>query len=289
MFKKATPKTNLKSKNNDESPDTKKATVKYKNVLKMQKGTYPFEPGQGHLGEHRAKSKRVNERLGKYSLTEKQSKVLEFVADHIQSVGFPPTVRQIAVYFGVSAKAAHDHLRAIAKKGYVRLFPGSARGMEVVNLPDELQEKLQAKNPNTTSTKLIEEVLQIPLIGCIAAGTPILAQENIETNIAFPKAFMPATGDMFALRVKGDSMEEAGILDGDVTVLKQVHDTNSEVSNGDIVAAIIDGDATLKTYQRSKNKITLLPQNKKYEPIYLTVKDNATIIGKLVGVYRKYN
>ncbi len=259
---------------------TEKKQGRYKNVLKMQEGTYPYRPGEGDLGNHREKSKRVNEELGKYSLTEKQKKVLEFVTEHIQTIGFPPTVRQIAVYFGVSAKAAHDHLRAIAKKGYLRLFPGSARGMEVIKTSEE-----KDFEPAGTAS---EAATEVPLVGSIAAGAPILAQENIESRLAFPRSFLPKTGNMFALRVKGDSMEEAGIFDGDIAVLKQVEDSNAEVKNGDIVAAMIDGDATLKTFQKTRGKVELMPENKKYKPIPLEAKDNALIVGKLVGVYRKY-
>ena len=289
-----TPKSKAKSnekpgndKKTEDAPEkiAKKAINKYKNVLKMNEGTYPYQPGEGHLGKHRAKSKRVRAELGKYSLTEKQKKVLNFVSHHISSVGFPPTVRQIAVYFGVSAKAAHDHLRAIAKKGYLRLFPGSARGMEVVNNP-------YGDDPNgggTPSAKnIVEEIQSVPLVGSIAAGVPMLAEENVEKNIPIPKSFLPTTGTMFALRVKGDSMEGAGILDGDVAVLQQVHDVFSEVTNGDIVAALVDGEATLKTYQKVGARLQLIPENPRYKPIKLAEKDNATIVGKLVGVYRKY-
>ena len=94
--------------------------------------SYPFEPGAGTLGKHREKSRRLHESLGKLSLTEKQAKILQFIEEHIEKVGFPPTVRQAADFFSISAKAAHDHLRAVAKKGYIRLFPGSARGIEII-------------------------------------------------------------------------------------------------------------------------------------------------------------
>lgn len=269
----------------NEKPTAKKQKVasKYKNVLKMSEGFYPFKPGQGSLGKHRAKSKRVNEELGKYSLTEKQNKVLQFVAEHINKISFPPTVRQIATYFGISAKAAHDHLRAIAKKGYIRLFAGSARGMEIVN-----SEPPKDKINQVPLNELVSDITSIPLLGTIAAGTPILAEENIERRLTFPRSFLPKTGNMFALRVKGDSMVDAGILDGDIAVLKQVEDVNSEVKNGNIVAAMIDGDATLKTFQKKRNKIVLLPQNASFKPIELTSRDNAHILGRLVGVYRKY-
>ncbi len=243
---------------------------------------YPFKPGSGNLGEFREKSPRINSELGKLSLTEKQGRVLEFVNSHIKQLGFPPTVREIAAYFDISGKAAHDHLKAIAKKGYLRLFSGSARGIEVIGDDHE-------PDPDSNPlSDLIKNVKMIPLVGSIAAGVPILAEENVETRLAFPKSFLPPTGEMFALRVKGDSMEEAGILEGDIAVLKKITDVNTEVSNGDIVAALIDNEATLKTWHRQQNRIELRPENSRYQPISLSPRDNAAVVGKLVGVYRTY-
>ncbi len=232
---------------------------------------YPFKPGQGDLGEHKAKSKRVNSELGKNSLTEKQQTILDFIRDHIESVGYPPTVRQIATYYSISAKAAHDHVRAIARKGYINLSPGFARGIELVKDEEDLV-----------------ETVTIPLLGRIAAGVPILAEENIDEKIALPKSFVPPTGNMFALQVKGDSMEKAGIFDGDIAVLRQVTNYAIEVRDGDIVAALIDGSATLKTYRAKGKQLFLQPENDRYSNIPLTGKDPVSIVGKLSGIYRKY-
>ena len=277
------------------SPKSKKSTpvkpakieekIKYKNIMKIEEGVYPYHTGDGSLGKHRAKSKRVNETLGKYSLTEKQAKVLSFVSNHINTVGFPPTVRQVASYFGVSAKAAHDHMRAIAKKGYLRLFPGSARGMEVVRMDDDSHTQVDSKN---TLSQIIQDTVGIPLLGTIAAGVPILAEENVDSMLSFPRSFLPKTGNMFALKVKGESMIEAGIFDGDIAVLKQVSDVNTEIKNGDIVAALLDGEATLKEFLRKKSHIELLPKNSSFKSIIVSGTANAAIIGLLVGVYRRY-
>jgi len=259
-----------------------------KKILTLEAGQYPFKAGSGSLGEHRAKSKRVNSQLGKLSLTEKQAKILEFISNHISSVGFPPTVRQIAEYFNISAKAAHDHLKAIAKKGYLRLFPGHARGMEVMkNSNGDDLSSIDNIN-NTPLTELMRSVTIVPLIGTIAAGVPILAEENIDDKLTFPKAFLPTVGNMFALRIKGDSMEEAGIHDGDIAVLKQVSDFKTEVKNGDIVAAIIDGEATLKTFEKKGTKMRLLPANSNYSPIDLKATDFVRLAGILVGIFRSY-
>ncbi len=249
--------------------------------LKILEGSFPFKPGEGDLGAFRQKSRRVDEELGKLSLTEKQSIVLDFITHHISVVGFPPTVRQISEYFGISPKAGHDHIRSIAKKGYLRLFPGSARGMELVINP-------HGKEVQGQSLENMEDVIFVPLIGTIAAGVPILAEENIETSIPMPKSFMPQSGTFFALRVKGDSMVKAGIMDGDISIIKRVDDVDNEIQNGDIVAALIDTEATLKTFRRTENAIILQPENDNYKPILLTSRDQSQIMGKLVGVYRKY-
>ncbi|MCS6985562.1 MAG: transcriptional repressor LexA [Leptospiraceae bacterium] len=231
---------------------------------------YPFPAGSGTLGLFRAKSKRINEEKGKFSLTEKQAKILNFIKAHIGQLGFPPTIRQIANYYSISAKAAHDHLRAIANKGYLRLFPGSARGIELIDRDQD-------------------DVVYVPLIGAIAAGRPTLAEESVEKRIPLPRSFLAhAAGELFALRVRGDSMEKAGILDGDIAVIKQVSDYKSEVQNGDIVAALIDQEATLKTFYRKKDTIELHPANDRYPVIRLEEKDDPQILGKLVGIYRRY-
>ncbi|MDH4199505.1 MAG: transcriptional repressor LexA [Spirochaetia bacterium] len=250
-----------------------KMPVENKNL--NSKVIYPFKPGGGDLGEFRKKSPRIEESRGKFSMTEKQSTILKFIKQHNAEIGFPPTVREIAIYFNISAKAAHDHLRAVAKKGYIRLFPGSARGIEILPQEEDIPERL--------------DVVMVPLLGVIAAGRPLLAEENIESNIALPASFLPATGDMFALKVKGDSMEKSGIFDGDIAVLKTVTDIHTEVKNGDVVAALIDGEATLKTFIRHRDHIELRPENPLYKPILMTGKLSESIMAKLVGIYRKYN
>lgn len=236
---------------------------------------YPFKAGSGNLGEFRKKSPRIESEKGKNSLTEKQSTILKFIENHHSEIGFPPTVREIATYFGISAKAAHDHLKAIGKKGYIRLFPGSARGIELVN--KTVNEQFSAEN-----------IVMIPLMGSIAAGKPILAESNIDSHIALPASFVPKSGDMFALKVKGDSMEKAGIFEDDIAVLKQIKDVNIEIKNGDIVAAMIDGEVTLKTFKKNNNIVELQPENPAYKPIIISGRLNEQIIAKLVGIYRKY-
>lgn len=284
-----------------------KKQTRYKNTLQAQDGSYPFHAGEGNLGKHRQKSKRINSHLGKYSLTEKQYVIFKFIAEHIQHVGFPPTVREVAIYFSISAKAAHDHLRAISKKGYLRLFAGAARGMELLKTVDGIPIKESVKSAlskNVSKSEMETEkstgkraknvvdlnssTVVVPLVGSIAAGVPILAEENTEEYLSFPSTLLPEHGEMFALRVRGDSMEGAGIFDGDIAVIKKITSLDLELRNGDIVAALIEEEATLKTFRRNKQAIELHPENSRYSIIHLEQKGSSSVMGKLVGVYRSY-
>lgn len=272
---------------NEKTTEQEKSRISPKaldyHISQPKEKEYPFKAGEGKLGKPRQKSRRIDSSLGKYSLTEKQALVLQFVVDHIEQVGFPPTVRQVAEYFAVSGKAAHDHLRAIAKKNYLRLFPGSARGMELLRLPDG-----SIPNVDRISQVDLADIIMIPLVGSIAAGQPILAEENVEEHLSFPASFLPSSGEMFALRVKGDSMEDAGIFEGDIAVIRKIVSPDIELQNGDIVAALIDDNATLKTYQKVETAVELHPENKRYKVIHLSEHNFSSIMGKLVGVYRSY-
>jgi repressor LexA len=199
------------------------------------------------------------------NLTQKQEQIFLFIKDTIHDSGFPPTVREIGEKFSITVKGAYDHLKAIEKKGYIRCTQNKSRAIEV----------LLDKN-----TKPPSDVLKIPLLGRIAAGSPILAQENIEDYIKLPKSMLPG-GDLFALHVKGDSMIEKGIADGDIAIIKKQNTAN----NGDIVAALIDDEATLKIFKTIDRKVHLIPANPSYKPI---VPENVTVLGKLVSLIRQY-
>lgn len=199
------------------------------------------------------------------TLTKKQEHIFNFIKDSIHSSGFPPTVREIGEKFSITVKGAYDHLKAIEKKGFIRCTQNKSRAIEV----------LIDKNIKTPS-----DILNIPLVGRIAAGAPILAQENIEDYIKLPKAMLPG-GELFALQVKGDSMTEKGITDGDIAIIKK----QSTANNGDIVAALIDDEATLKIFKSVDRKIHLIPANPAYKPMVL---DNVTVLGKLVSLIRQY-
>ena len=197
-------------------------------------------------------------------LTKRQQQVLEIVKDHIEESGYPPTRIDISQKLGFkSPNAAEEHLKALAKKGAIVLTPGTSRG---IRLPDGIQGG-------------------IPVVGRVAAGDPILAAENIEDNIDLPPSFFHPRAD-YLLRVKGDSMINVGILDGD---LLAVHKTN-EATNGQIVVARIESEVTVKRFKRTKNpnQIFLLPENDDFSPIEVDLENQAfQIEGRSVGVIRQ--
>lgn len=201
----------------------------------------------------------------KKDLTEKQENIFEFIKEAIRESGFPPTVREIGDRFGITPKGAYDHLKAIEKKGFVRCAHNKSRAIELLADRDEVV-RIDAVN--------------IPLVGRIAAGAPLLAEENIEDFLSFPAPAFSG-GDFFALKVKGDSMIDEGIHDGDIAIIKK----QSTAQNGDIVAALIEDEATLKIFKKAGGKINLIPANSAYRPI---VVDAVEVLGRLAGVFRKY-
>ncbi len=197
----------------------------------------------------------------KQKLTARQSEVLDFIKSHIEENGFPPTRADIAQKLGFkSANASEEHLKALARKGAIEMTPGTSRGIKLPDAPG------------------------IPIVGRVAAGNPILAEENIEEYCEIPPSFFRPAADYF-LQVRGDSMIECGILDGD---LLAVHSTVN-VNNGDIVVARIEDEVTVKRLQKGKSKhqVTLLPENGDYSPIEVDLRDqNFAIEGLAVGVIR---
>lgn len=198
------------------------------------------------------------------TLTARQSQILELIRQYISETGYPPTRAEIAKELGFkSANAAEEHLKALARKGAIEMIPGTSRG---IRLPELLDQGL-------------------PIVGRVAAGDPILAEENIEDRIDLPAGFFQPQAD-YLLRVRGDSMIDAGILDGD---LLAVHKTQ-QATNGQIVVARIDQEVTVKRFQRTKkrNQILLLPENEAYNPIEVDLANQAFAIeGLSVGVIRQ--
>lgn len=200
-------------------------------------------------------------------LTRRQTEVLNFIKDYIENNSYAPSVRDIASYFGITPKAAHDHLRALEKKGKIHSQSGISRSTGVVGF----------------STSSSVETIKVPVIGSTAAGVPILAEENKEYDLHISSKMLSSSGEFFALHVEGDSMEDAGILDGDLAVIKHSHTAN----NGDIVVARLgeENRVTLKRYYITPNAIELRAENPKYGSIF---SKDVTIIGKLQLIIRDY-
>ena len=205
-------------------------------------------------------------------LTERQGEILEFIILNKEKFGYPPSIPEIQRKFSFkSPNAVQDHLKALERKGYISRHAHKARGIEIL--------VHTASNENNRNN-----ALQIPIVGEISAGRPILAQENIEGTIVIDKSIIKNSNGNFALRVKGDSMINAGILDGDYVIVSQQPDAEQ----GDIIVALIEDEATIKRFYKEKNRIRLQPENDTMEPIIIkTDENNVRIIGKIKGVIRK--
>jgi len=195
-------------------------------------------------------------------LTARQQQVLDLIKQSIESTGFPPTRAEIAQELGFkSPNAAEEHLKALARKGAIEMTPGASRGI-----------------------RLTQHESGLPLIGRVAAGEPILAQEHIERYIELPKEFFRPSAD-FLLEVHGDSMKDIGIMDGDLIA---VHKTN-QVRNGQIVVARVGDEVTVKRFEQQSNVVQLLPENQDYQPIVVDLQhEQLEIEGLYVGVIRQY-
>lgn len=205
------------------------------------------------------------------ALTPRQREILNVISQSMQDRGYPPSVREIGEAVGLnSPSTVHNHLNTLQKMGFLRRDPTKPRAIEVRF--DTNSEVAMERRPSR----------HVPLIGDVAAGAGVLAQENVEDLIPLPTDFT-GEGELFMLRVRGDSMIEAGILDGDFVVARQ----QTVAENGDIVVAGIPGDeATIKTFKKSGNNITLVPSNSSMKPMVFT-SDEVQIYGILVTVMRK--
>ena len=218
-------------------------------------------------------------------LTPRQRKVLEFLRAEIETRGYPPSMREIGVAVGLTSSSSVAHqLKALQKMGFVRRDPNRPRALEVF-LPDGGTAHRAVSSADDSSVDETDyrnehpEAQYVPLVGRIAAGSPILAEERVEEVFPLPKSLV-GDGTLFLLEVRGDSMIDAAICNGDYVVIRQ--QPNAE--NGEIVAAMLDGEATVKTFQRKDGKVWLLPHNEDYSPIDGT---HATILGKVTAVLRR--
>lgn len=208
-------------------------------------------------------------------LTKRQQQIFEFILSNIDKFGYPPSIPEIQEKFSFkSPNAVTDHLEALERKGYISRRPHKSRGLEILN-------HTFLRNNNS---RVDDSVTEMPIVGRVSAGTPILAEENVEGTIFIDKSLAQNNRGMFVLRVKGTSMVNAGILDGDFVLVRQ----QPTAEQGEMVVALIEDEATVKRFYRDKNKIRLQPENDTMEPIIIGPKEsNVTIIGKIEGVIRK--
>jgi len=196
-------------------------------------------------------------------LTERQKEVLSYIADYKSKHSYPPTIREIAEYFSMSVKGAHDHITALRKKGWIKHEDKRPRTLELTN----------SKKEDHSS------IIDVPLLGNVAAGVPLLAEENFERNIPVHSSFLKKNKKYFALKVKGDSMSGAGILDGDLAIIEK----HNVAHNGEIVVAVLDDAVTLKRFFKESARIRLQPENPSYK---VTYSRDVKILGRLSGIIR---
>ena len=197
-------------------------------------------------------------------ISKKQLEILEYIKSQILERGFPPAVREICEAVNLkSTSSVHSHLETLEKNGYIRRDPTKPRAIEILD-----------DNFNLTR----REMVKVPIVGQVAAGEPILAQQNIENYFPIPVDFMP-NNQTFLLKVKGESMINAGILDGDMVLVEESH----TASNGDMVVAMVEDGATVKTFYKEEGIFRLQPENDYMDPIIVK---EVSILGKVIGVFR---
>jgi repressor LexA len=200
--------------------------------------------------------------------TKRQEEVLTFIAAYIQEHAYPPTIREIADYFAISIKGAHDHVTALKKKGLIKQEDKRSRTMELI---------WEGNEENG--------FLEIDILGTVAAGKPILSVENKDGSIRLAKSQLKKTREYFALRVRGDSMEGVGIMDGDTAVIEK----QEAVRNGEIAVVMLDEAVTLKTFYRESARIRLQPENTEYSPIFCSSDEDVRVLGRVAYVFRSYD
>jgi repressor LexA len=224
-------------------------------------------------------------------LTARQQRILEHLRDFMEQRGYPPSMREIGEAVGLTSSSSVAHqLKVLEEKGFVRRDPNRPRALEVflpevmaarraVGSADRVLEDGSAPYDETGVGDAVPPATYVPMLGRIAAGGPILAEQNLETVFPLPQELV-GDGELFMLEVSGESMIDAAICDGDYVVVRR----EQTAENGEIVAALIDGEATVKTFQRKGGQVWLLPHNPSYEPIDGT---HATILGKVTAVLRR--
>jgi len=200
-------------------------------------------------------------------LTRMQKVVYNYLKSQIKENGYPPSVREICDAIGLSSTSSvHAHLETLASKGWIKRSKAKNRSIEI------LEEGFYSP---------LREVVNVPILGTVAAGAPIYADENVEDTFPIPVEYLQTSSDHFMLRIRGDSMVDCGIFNNDLVIVRQ----QSTATNGDIVVALIDDSATVKTYYKERGRFRLQPENSEYSPIIV---DEVTILGVVTGLFRKY-
>ena len=208
-------------------------------------------------------------------MTARQEEIYEYIKKYSKENHMPPTVREIGNHFDISStNGVRSILAALIKKGYINRSPRLSRGIEVID-----------SDKNGNAAEAPSNTIEIPIVGRVAAGTPILAVQNLEGTVTIDRDFLACRSDVFALRVKGDSMINAGIFDGDLIFARQ----QKTAERGEIIVAQIDNEATVKYYHPLADHVELRPANPRYRPIIVKNDKDFTIAGKLIGVMRKVN
>lgn len=199
------------------------------------------------------------------ALTDRQKEVLSFISGFISKHSYPPTIREIADNYSMSVKGAHDHISALKRKGYIKQEENKPRTIELALGREENSQAL----------------IQIPILGTVAAGMPILSEENFNGNIVLHRSMVKKNKKYFALHVRGDSMSGAGIMDGDMAIIEK----QSVVRNGEIAVAVVDDAVTLKRFYKESNRIKLQAENPAYKPIFC---QDVKILGRMFCLIRSY-
>ncbi|MFO0548262.1 MAG: transcriptional repressor LexA [Polyangiaceae bacterium] len=218
-------------------------------------------------------------------LTDRQQQVLKYIRDSITDRGYPPTLREIGAHMGIrSTNGVNDHLRALERKGYLTREDMKSRALRPINVGDEQSSDMSGQVANDVRSS-DQGLAEIPVLGRIAAGAPILAQENVESTVRIDRDLLRGGRDVFALRVQGDSMIEAGILSGDTIFVRK----QNTAQRGEIVCALIGDEATVKYFFPERDYVRFQPANGTMAPILVRATDfkPTMILGVVVGVFRR--
>ena len=206
------------------------------------------------------------------NISSRQEKILEFINKKIKDEGYPPSVREIAKAVNLSSSATvHSHLKKLEALGFLKRNPSKPRAISVISTQDQEPELDLSKN----------NLVFVPVLGNIAAGKPILAEENIQDYFPLTPDFVKGQNEVFMLNVRGDSMVNAGIMDRDLVVVRK----QETAINGEIIVALLEEEATVKRFFKGKTEVKLMPENDYMEPMIVS---DVTILGKVIGVIRKY-